>query len=206
MLTAAMKTSSSTMPITTDSLLLADFVQVVDGQRILDLGTGSGIIALSLCARANVSMTGIDINEQAIEQARNQLDRERPLLKGSATFLHGDLRDAVFLQGLGAFDQVVCNPPYHRLRHGRIPASADQAAARHEITCTLVEVIRAASLALKVGGTFSLAHLPNREEEIMQELRRHSFSHQCIRHVPAEGHSEVRLILIRAMKEERSQS
>ncbi len=96
------------MPITTDSLLLADFVRTVDGQRILDLGTGSGIIALSLCAKAKVSVTGIDINEQAIQEARSQLDRERLLLKGSATFLHGDVRDAAFIQGLGAFDQVVC--------------------------------------------------------------------------------------------------
>lgn len=191
---------SSPMPVTTDSLLLAEFVELVPGQRILDIGFGSGIIALSLCARADVQVVGIDNSIEAYEEACRNLERERLLVQAEPEFMPGDLRNAEFMAELGQFDQVVCNPPYHRLNQGRLPPNAQRAAARHELTCTLEEVVRAASQVMSPRGVFSFSHIPARLPDAVAALASHDLSLQALQPVYTNGGPDARLLLFRAAK------
>ena len=190
----------SPMPVTTDALLLADFVSVEDGQRILDLGSGSGVIALTLASRANAEFLGIDNSMEFVEEACRNLEAERLLLKGEIEFLPGDLRNEEYMRELGMFDQVVCNPPYYRLNEGRLPPGSQRAAARHEVTCTFNEVVRAASLVLPAEGTFSFVQVPARLAEALTTVPAHGFSMAAIQPVYTRHSKDAQLILFRAIK------
>jgi len=191
---------SRSMPVTTDSLVLADFVEPLPGQRILDLGTGSGIIALSLAARAEVTVVGIDNSFEALEEAQQALERDRALLQGQVEFFPGDLRNLEYLAELGPFDQVVCNPPYFKLDEARLPPSEPRAAARHEISCTLEEVVRAAAQVMPMQGVFSLVQIPARLGEVLQLLPAYGLALQVIQPVYTARDRDARLVLFRAMK------
>jgi len=193
-------TSASPMPVTTDALALADFVTPADGQRILDLGTGTGPIALALAARAKVSVLGIDNVFEAIEEAQANLARDQALLQGSVEFQPGDLRNLDYIRELGAFDQVVCNPPYFKLNEGRLPPNHQRASARHELTCTLAEVIEAGAVALADGGVFSVVHVPARLPELLQTLGQCGLSPQALRPIYTARNRDARLVLCSARK------
>ena len=188
------------MPVSTDALVLADFVQVQPGQRILDLGTGAGVIALTLAGRESVFVLGIDNSIDAIEEAQRRLERDRPLLVGSCQFEPGDLRNEEFVREFGPFDQVVCNPPYYRLGEGRLPPLEGRAAARHETTCTLLDVVRAASWALAPGGVFSLSQIPARLSESLGLLGAEGLSANVIQPIHTRRRREAERVLIRAIK------
>lgn len=187
------------MPVSTDALVLADFVLAKPGQRILDLGTGAGIIALTLAGRQNVELVGIDNNIEAIEEARKRLERDKGLLAGSCHFEPGDLRNEEYIRELGAFHQVVCNPPYYKLGNGRLPPQPGQATARHETTCTLEDVIRAAAWALEGDGAFSFIQIPERLLEALELLQTHGFSANSVQPVYTRRRRDAELILVRAV-------
>ncbi|OPZ02036.1 MAG: tRNA1(Val) (adenine(37)-N6)-methyltransferase [candidate division BRC1 bacterium ADurb.BinA364] len=190
------------MPVTTDSLLLADFVQIESGQRILDLGAGSGAIALTLAARRKVEIVGIDVCIEAIEEASRRWQRDRALMLGECVFEPGDMRNREFMEELGLFDQVVCNPPYFKANQGRLPPDPVRAAARHEVSCTLEDIVRAAGWVLREGGVFSFVHIPPRLPEAFGLLSAFGFQLSAIQPIYTRKCQDAELALIQAVKGE----
>ncbi len=137
-----------------DSVVLAGFSRVRDQERVLDLGTGSGILLLLLAAWHHPgSLTGIERDPDLSELARRNFLQNG--LAERAEVLEGDLRREEVLPE-AAFDLVVCNPPYFPPRAGRAAPSAGRAEARHQITLSPGEVARAARRALKAEGRLCL--------------------------------------------------
>lgn len=145
-------------PLSTDSMVLADFVRLPRAARVVDLGSGGGLLGLLLCGKApDCTVTGVELQAEAHQAAldniaRNRLDRLSSIL--------GDLRQVRTLLPGGVFSSVVSNPPYFS---GGLPsAGVAGPQARQERTCTLSDVYEAAAWLLRFGGDCFLVHRPER--------------------------------------------
>ncbi|MCF8063049.1 MAG: methyltransferase, partial [Deltaproteobacteria bacterium] len=151
-----------------DALLLADFVRVRKGDRVVDLGTGCGIIPLLLlCSRRIESVVGLEVQEelalQAIRNAGlNGFDNRFLLVRGG-------LRRPPLKHG--GFHAVICNPPYRRARSGRINPDRERAVARHEIMASLDDILRAARVLLRGKGRLSLIYPAERVTDLLARMR-----------------------------------
>lgn len=152
--------------LSTDSILLADFVNILQAKRGIDLGCGSGIIALLLLDRSEkLSMTGLEINPEAAELFNVNMAENR--LSERAMAVTGDIRCHRELFNAGSFDLVTANPPYFPENSGMMSPKSDRAAARGELQCTLRDICEAAAFLLKTGGIFSIVHRSERLSELM---------------------------------------
>lgn len=169
----------------TDAFLLADFARPGKDDKAADLGTGCGIIPLlwhrrRLCR----SMMGLELRAEGA-----QLARQGVTLSGGEdkiSIVCGDLRDAKNLFPAASFDVVSCNPPYKAMGTGLLSEGEAALSARHEHTCTLQDVCRAAAHLLRYGGRFALCQRPERLTDILCTLRENGlepkrlrFVHQC---------------------------
>ena len=174
-------------PLCTDSILLADFVRPERAARGVDLGCGSGILALLLLHRAwALRMTGLELLPEAAELARENLARNG--LEKRGEILCGDIRAHRALFPAGRFDLAVANPPYLPVERGALSPDPDRAAARGELTCSLEELCAAAQWLLRTGGSFCLVHKPERLAEVFVSMSGHGLEPKRLRLVcPREG-------------------
>lgn len=149
----------------TDSVLLADFVNMSSLRRGIDLGCGSGAIALLLLARdAQVSVTGLELLPEAAEMAAENMARNGFSDRGPV--VTGDIRRCRELFKSGEFDFAAANPPYFPAGSGPSSPSGDRAGAREEASCTLSELCRAAAYLVRTGGGFFVVYRPERLAEL----------------------------------------
>ena len=149
-----------------DAVLLSGFAKVKKGEKELDLGTGTGIIPILLEAKTQGEhFTGLEIQEESVDMARRSVDYNQ--LSHKIDMIQGDLKYASKILGASSFDVVTCNPPYMIAEHGLVSGSDAMAIARHEICCTLEDVIREAAQLLRPQGRFYMVHRPFRLAEIM---------------------------------------
>ena len=149
-------------PLSTDSMVLADFAHLPKRARVLDLGAGCGTLGLLLCASdPNCTVTGIEIDETAHKAALDNISRNQ--LEGRMESVCGDLRTVPSQVSPGSFTTCISNPPYF----SGGPASKTLPTARREDQCSLEALFAAASWALKFGGDFYLVHRPERLGELI---------------------------------------
>lgn len=135
-----------------DAVLLSGFVRVKPGAKVLDLGTGTGIIPLLVEAKTQAAqISAIEIQEESADMARRSVWLNG--LEDKIDIVTGDLREADKFFGAASFDVVTCNPPYMIGQHGLTNPDEPKAIARHEILCTLEDVVRTAAKLLKPGDT-----------------------------------------------------
>lgn len=162
-------TRGDAFPLSTDSVLLADFARPAGARRGIDLGCASGIVALLLLSRApRLHMTGLELDPAAAEAARRNMAANG--LTDRSEILTGDIRRHRELFRPGSFDLAAANPPYYPLGSGPLPADPARAAARGETDCTLPELCAAAAWLLRTGGAFCLVHKPERLSELFCAL------------------------------------
>ena len=149
-----------------DSILLADFVDLNSGESLLDLGTGSGILPLLLIQRErNLKITGIEIQQGLASMAQRSIKYNN--LEKEITIVQGDLKEVSTLFPEAKWDKVITNPPYFCTNESRVSPRDNIAIARHEIKCTLADIIKAASLLLKPEGSFYIVHRYQRLDELI---------------------------------------
>lgn len=182
-------------PLGTDSVLLADFTPVRGVRQGIDLGCGSGVLALLLLARSeSLRMTGLELSEAGAETARDNL-RENAL-DSRGEIVCGDIRAVRSLFRSGSFDLVVSNPPYYPVGSGALPSDSAKAAARGEVSCTLRELCEAASYLCRTGGRFCLVHKPERLSEVLCCMSAHVLEPKRLRLVCADALAAPSLVLI----------
>jgi tRNA1Val (adenine37-N6)-methyltransferase len=148
-----------------DAVLLSGFAQVKKGETVLDLGTGTGIIPILLEAKTQGShFTGLEIQPDSADMARRSVAFNH--LEEKIDIIDGDIKDASTIFGASSFDVVTTNPPYMIGQHGLTNPDEAKAIARHEVLCTLEDVVREAARILKPGGHFFMVHRPFRLSEI----------------------------------------
>ena len=149
-----------------DAVLLSGFARVKPREKVLDLGTGTGIIPILLKAKTpGEHFTGLEIQPECADMAMRSVAYNH--LEEQVAIRQGDIKEASAIFGRASFDVVTSNPPYMIHSHGLENPHLPKAIARHEILCTLEDVISEASKVLKVKGRFYLIHRPFRLAEIM---------------------------------------
>ncbi|SEM72923.1 tRNA1Val (adenine37-N6)-methyltransferase [Syntrophus gentianae] len=153
-----------------DALLLASFLRLGRENALLDMGTGSGVLALiSAVRRPDVRVVGMDIQEDMVEMATRSAALNG--LEDRVKFRVGDVRQIRRLFEAESFDAVVCNPPYRKVNSGRINPLGEKALARHEIRGTLRDFLEAASYVLKPGGRLFVIYPAQRLVSLIAGMR-----------------------------------
>ena len=152
-----------------DAVLLANFARVKEGETVLDLGTGTGIIPILLTAKTpGEHFTGLEIQDESADMARRSVLYNH--LEDKVNIVTGDIKEAAALFGPVSFDVITTNPPYMIGSHGIANASDTKAIARHEVLCTLDDILRESARILKPGGRFYMVHRPFRLAEILSKM------------------------------------
>ena len=187
-----------------DAVLLSGFARAGQGERVLDLGTGTGIIPILMEAKTEgESFTGLEIQEEMAEMAARSVKLNG--LEEKVSIIQGDLKEASKRFGKASFDVVTCNPPYMNQNHGLKNPDEPKAIARHELLCSFEDVAREAAALLKSGGRLYLVHRPHRLTEIFETLRAHKLEPKRMKFVHPFADAEANMVLIEAFRGGRPQ-
>ena len=178
-----------------DAVLLSGFARAREGEKVLDLGTGTGIIPLLMEAKTKAShLTGLEIQAESADMAARSVQLNG--LSDKIEIVTGDIKEAVRLFGAASFDVVTCNPPYMTEHHGLQNEQTPMAIARHEILCTLEDIISQAAKLLKPGGNFFMVHRPFRLAEIMVLMHQYRLEPKRMQLVYPYADKEPNMVLI----------
>lgn len=182
----------------TDSILLSLFVSLKGGEKILDIGTGTGIIPILLSYKnKDVRINGLEIQEDIADMARRSIALNS--LNDRITIKQGDAKEILAYYPSLSFDIVVCNPPYKKRGTGLLNQDGGNAIARHEIACSQDDIIKAASLTLKVKGSFYMINRPDRLADTLVSMRRYKIEPRRLKFIHTDIKKEPILFLIKGI-------
>ncbi len=182
-----------------DAVLLSSFASAGRGDRVLDLCTGNGVIPVLMRGKTQCrDFTGIEVQELSYELARrnvklNELDED-------IRMIHGDIREIQKLLGREEFDVVTCNPPYMDGADGLINPDSAKAIARHEIMCSLEDVVSATAACLKEKGRVYMVHRPRRLVDIFEMFRKYRIEPKRLRMVHSFVDKDAKMVLVEGVK------
>jgi len=183
-----------------DSVLLSDFAKSIKpGSKVLDLGTGTGIIGMLLCGKSRLkSIIGIEIQEHVANMANRSIKLNG--LEDKFQIINEDIRNLENIFEKQSIDVIVTNPPYKKKNTGLINKNEAKLISRHEVKCTLEEIIKVSVNLLKYDGTFYMVHRPERLVDILFYLRQYKLEPKLIRFVHSRENKPPKLVLIKCVK------
>ena len=182
-----------------DAVLLSAFARVKKGQVCLDLGCGNGVIPILLAGRTEGrSFTGLELQDDIAEMAGRSVRYNH--LEEKVHIVHGDIKEATSIFEAASFDVITSNPPYLANSHGLISEAGHKALARHEIACTLEDVVANAAKLLRPGGSFFLVHRPFRLAEIIGCMTAHKLEPKRMQLVHPYVDKEPNMVLLQAVR------
>ena len=186
-----------------DAVLLSGFAKVKKGETALDLGTGTGIIPILLKTKTNGKhFTGLEIQKECVDMAGRSVRYNH--LEDDVEIVQGDIKEAADIFGAASFDVVTSNPPYMIGEHGLSSASEAKAIARHEVLCTLDDILRESAKLLKPGGRFYMVHRPFRLAEIFSKMVEYKIEPKRMKLVYPYIDKEPNMVLIEGLRGGRS--
>lgn len=193
--------SPSVFSFSLDAVLLARFVYLpIQKGQIIDLGTGNGVIPLLLSTRTKGNIIGVEIQERLYDMAQRSVEYNG--LTEQIEIIHGDLREMPGQLGFNRFDVVTCNPPYFPVNDTAILNEREPfAIARHELYCTLEDVIRVASKLVKPGGKVALVHRPGRLLEMLTLMRTYRIEPKRLQFIYPKLGKEANTILVEGIRD-----
>lgn len=182
-----------------DAVLLANFCDIKKGSKVVDLGTGTGIIPLLTWAKNKPQeVLALEIQEDVAEMATRSMELNN--LQDTIKVLNIDLKKALEVLEVNSFDAVTSNPPYMPVGEGLTNPEDKKAISRHELMCNLEDVIRTASRLLKHNGRFFMVHRPHRIVDIFCLLRQYKLEPKSIRFVHPKVGEKPNILLIKSVK------
>ncbi len=186
-----------------DAVLLSGFVNVKPGERVLDLGTGTGIIPILLEAKTQGEhFTGLEIQPESADMARRSVGMNH--LESKIEIVTGDIKDASNYFGASSFNVITTNPPYMIDKHGIINKQDAKTIARHEILCSLEDIIRESAIILPPNGRFYMVHRPFRLSEILCTMTKYKIEPKRLRMVYPYVDHEPNMVLIEGIRNAKS--
>ncbi len=183
-----------------DSVILANFARKEKkGSKILDLGTGTGIIAILLSKKVdNSKITGIEIQKEVAEMAQRSVKLND--LEDRVKIVNEDIKNILKESGQAKFDVVITNPPYKKKETGILNENNVRMISRHEITANLEDFIRVAGNQLKDYGTFYMINRPERIIDIFENLRKYKLEPKEIQFIHPKKNKAPNGLLVKAVK------
>lgn len=182
-----------------DSVLLSDFVDIEPGSRVIDLGTGSGVILLLLASREpNLKGVGVEIQTSLVDMARRSVCFNN--LEHKIKIIQEDIKKLPASFKKQKWDLIVSNPPYIPLERGRKSPKEEIAVSRQEVLCSLGEVVFSAAELLPSGGSFALVYPAKRLTEAVFHLKNNKLEPLKMQLVSTKQNSQPYLVLIQAYK------
>lgn len=178
-----------------DAVLLSGFAKVRPGEQVVDLGTGTGVIPILLAAKTKGKhFTGLEIQPGSADMAQRSVQYND--LTERIDIVTGDIREAVNILGASSCNVVTSNPPYMIKQHGLVNPDSEKAIARHEILCTLEDVVSQAAGLLRDKGRFYMVHRPFRLPEIMAVMLKYKLEPKRLQMVYPYVDKEPNMVLI----------
>ncbi|MEC1719970.1 tRNA1(Val) (adenine(37)-N6)-methyltransferase [Schinkia azotoformans] len=192
--------SPSVFNFSLDAVLLANFVYVpIQKGTLLDLCTGNAVIPLLLSERTKGTITGVEIQERIYDMAVRSIQYNH--LEDRLSVIHGDINDIPEVLGNAGFDVVTCNPPYFPTpSETEYNENLHLAIARHEIYCTLEDVVRVSSGLVRHGGKVAFVHRPERLLDIVTLMRQYKIEPKRMRLVYPKAGKEANTLLVEGIK------
>ena len=182
-----------------DAVLLSGYAAVRERERAADLGTGTGIIPILLEAKTGGEhFTGLEIQAEMADMARRSVALNH--LEEKIDIVCGDIKEASQIFGAASFDVVTTNPPYMNDADGLQNPDPVKAIARHEVLCTLEDVVREGAKLLVPGGRFYMVHRPHRLVEIINTMTSFKLEPKRIKFVHPFVDKEANMVLIEGIK------
>lgn len=193
--------SPSVFAFSLDAVLLAKFTYVpIQKGNIIDLCSGNGIIPLLLSTRSKGNIIGVEIQQRLYDMAVRSFEYNQ--LEQQLQMIHGDIKEMPKRLGHGKFDVVTCNPPYFKTPNkDEINENEHLAIARHEIMCTLEDVVRVSSQLVRQGGKVAFVHRPGRLLDIITLMRQNRLEPKRIQFVHPKQGKDSNTVLIEAIKD-----
>lgn len=193
--------SPSVFSFSLDAVLLANFAQVPKRRgTVLDLCTGNGVIPLLLSRKTNIEVTGVEIQGRLVHMAERSV-RLNDLSK-QLSIIHGDLKEMQPILGHSSFDVVTCNPPYFRASDkNQYNKNEYLTIARHELLCTLEDVIKACKLHVRPGGKVVIVHRPGRLVDLITLFRAYNLEPKRLQFVYSKEGREATMVLIEGVRD-----
>lgn len=182
-----------------DAVLLSSFAKVNEGEKVVDLGTGNGILPILLSAKTKGKhFTGIEIQDEIAMMAKRSVSLNN--LDEKISIINGDVKNVKEMFNPESINVVVSNPPYMIADHGIINPDSPKALARHEIKCDFADIVRASKYLLKNSGRLYLVHRPFRLVEIFKTLSDNLLEPKRMQLVHPYIDHEPNMVLIEAIK------
>ena len=182
-----------------DAVLLSGFAKVKRGEKVLDLGTGTGIIPILLEAKTEgAHFTGLEIQPESADMAQRSVLYNG--LEEKISIVNGDIKDASNIFGASSFDVITTNPPYMIGEHGIKNGADAKTIARHEVLCTLDDILIQSAKMLKQSGRFYMVHRPFRLAEIFSKMVQYKIEPKRMQLVSPYIDKEPNMVLIEGMK------
>ena len=182
-----------------DAVLLSGFAKAKEGDHVIDLGTGTGIIPILMEAKTKASnLVGLEIQPESADMAQRSVELNH--LEKKIRIVTGDIREASSIFGAATFDVVTSNPPYMTEHHGITNEKSPKAIARHELLCTLEDVISQAAKLLRPGGSFYMVHRPFRLADIMVLMREYHLEPKRMKLVYPYIDKDPNMVLIEGLR------
>lgn len=192
--------SPSVFAFSLDAVLLARFAYMpISKGNVLDLCTGNSVIPLLLSTRTKATITGVEIQERLYSMGVRSIAYNK--LQDQINLVHGDLKEISKVLKSDYYDVVTCNPPYFETpKTSEINENEHLAIARHEIMCTLEDVIRVCGAMVRYGGKVALVHRPGRVSDIITLMRKYNIEPKRIQFVHPKQGKEANTVLIEGTK------
>ena len=182
-----------------DAVMLANFVNCKKDVRVVDLCTGNGVIPILLSEKISASeIIGVEIQEKVAALAEENVRFNN--LEEKIEIINEDLNNAVNIFGKSKIDVITCNPPYRTRGCGMINEADTKAIARHEIKCTLEEVIKVSATLLRPLGKFYMIHRPDRICDILTLMREYKIEPKRIKFIQPSIDKNPEFVLIEGLR------
>lgn len=178
-----------------DAVMLANFVHCKEGAKVVDLCTGNGIIPVLLSAKVPASLIiGVEIQKNVAALASENVEFNS--LTEKLEIINDDLKNMPEVLGKSKFDVITCNPPYRNAGCGVVNEVDTKAIARHEILCSLDDIIYTAAMLLKPLGKLFMIHRPDRLCDILCSMREHKIEPKVVKFVQPDINTKPTHVLI----------